>query len=225
MPSASTSLSRRTPSVFRPSRSPRSMSIVGMRRKGREDQAADLAVRVSLGVDVDIPIARLKLPSLIWGQGRLPVDRTFHGTPLFGQPDHHGSIFAWLAGAVEVSHGGWTREAAIGNRPGHDSSGWVVRQVGGAGAGGKHWWHFLAARERHLERYGCSVHRPWPSSPGGESHGHCERSPRQRVIHVCFLTRRFGPAAFAPPGWWAGVNDRGALSGKGSAGKTPCGAA
>lgn len=67
MPSASTSLSRRTPSVFRPSRSPRSMSIVGMRRKGREDQAADLAVRVSLGVDVDIPIARLKLPSLIWG--------------------------------------------------------------------------------------------------------------------------------------------------------------
>ena len=85
------------------------MSIIGTRRKGRQDLAS--AFRVSLGVDVDVPIAGLKLPGLIWGQGRFPVNRVFHRIPLFDQPDQHGSILARLSGAMEVSHGGWTRRS------------------------------------------------------------------------------------------------------------------
>ena len=75
------------PSVFRTSRTARRVCIIGTRRKGRQDLASDLAFRVSLGVDVDVPLAGLKLPGLIWGQGGLPVDRVFHRTPLFDQPD------------------------------------------------------------------------------------------------------------------------------------------
>src|SRR5262249_59388776 len=80
---------------------------VSARRHGRQDLAADFTFRMSLSVDVDVPLARLELPSLIWGQGRLPVDWTFQRKPLFGQPDQHGSILARLGGAVEVGHGGW----------------------------------------------------------------------------------------------------------------------
>ena len=57
---------------------------------------------MSLGVDVDVPIAGLKLPGLIWGQGRFPVNRVLHRIPLFDQPDQHGSILARLSGAMEV---------------------------------------------------------------------------------------------------------------------------
>ena len=131
-----------------------------MRRKGRQHLAADLAFRVSLGVDVDVPFTRRKLPGLIWGQGRLPVDRTFHGTPLFGQPDQSGSILARLGGTVELSHGGWTRQAAVGNRPGQDPRAGVVRQVGDTSAGGRRGWYLLAARKRHLERYGRACTNP-----------------------------------------------------------------
>jgi hypothetical protein len=52
-----------------------------MRRKGRQYLSADLAVGMSLGVDVDVPLARLKLSGLIWGQGRLPLSGLSIGPP------------------------------------------------------------------------------------------------------------------------------------------------
>jgi len=48
-------LSRRQPGR----RTARRVSIISARRKGRQDLAADLAFRVSLSMDVDVPLAGL----------------------------------------------------------------------------------------------------------------------------------------------------------------------
>jgi hypothetical protein len=57
-----------------------------------QHQATDFAVWMSLGVDVDVPIACRKLAALLWCQSCLPGYRTFHRTALFGQPTSPGAF-------------------------------------------------------------------------------------------------------------------------------------
>jgi hypothetical protein len=66
--------------------------------KQRHDLAPDFAVRMGLGVDVDVPLARRKLPVLLCRQSRPPDDRVSTGLPCFASETRPGAFLLGWAG-------------------------------------------------------------------------------------------------------------------------------